>query len=428
MEDDEVQYVAAIKPGSLGYANSRFRASDVYVAVVGMTGAGKSYFTTQCTGEPPVHIGHGLESCVYRSPTREATADPVSVTKRTTVHTMNRSGKTVHLVDTPGFGDTYRSDEDVFLEIAYTLIKAYEFGIRVSGIVYLQPITDFRVTGTIRRSLEMLKSLCGPKALASVALVANRCGEIDSELKGDRMQELKSKSYFWKDFCDSGSEVFELEGGRQACLSVLDSIIERDQTYTLRFQEQVVDQKMKISNSDAGKLVFSSTSATVHELKDELAGLRQELDTAMKQSQQVAVSELGTNIQHTKGQLDARIKQVESLNTSAELLKAVWDHRYEDEKHQMSCRIDELEDIIKGLNQKLNSNADSPPSYQETLRRIQEAQQERFEVASVQSLQLSRKNLTAARGSNAAGWIGAVAGLGSLAIAAAPLAAMCAIM
>lgn len=359
---------------------------------------------------------------------QETEADPAPVTKRTTVHTLDRSGKTVHLVDTPGFGDTYRSDEDVFLEIAYTLIKAYEFGIRVSGIVYLQSITDFRVTGTIRRSLEMLKSLCGPRALASVALVANRCGEIDLETKEGRMQELESKSYFWKEFCDSGSKVFEVEGGREACLSVLDSIIERNQTYTLRFQEQVVNQNLKISDTDAGKVVFTSTSATVHELKDELASLRQELDAAMKQSKQVAISELGTSIQHTKGQLDARIKQVGSLNTSAEMLKAEWDHRYEDEKHQMSCRIDELEDTIKSLNQQLNNNAGSPPSYQETLQRIQEAQQERFEVASVQSLQLSRKNLRAARGSNAAGWIGAVAGLGSLAIAAAPLAAMCSIM
>lgn len=367
-------------------------------------------------------------SLVCATAVEEAEADSAPVTKRTTVHTLDRSGKTIHLVDTPGFGDTYRSDEDVFLEIAYTLIKAYEFGIRVSGIVYLQPMTDFRVTGTLRRSLGLLKSLCGPRALASVALVANRCGEVDPKTKEERLHELRSKSYFWKEFCDSGSKVFEVEGGREACLSVLDSIIERDQTYTLGFQEQVVDQKLKISDTDAGKIVFSSTSATVHELKDELASLRHELDTAMKQSQQAAVSNLGTSIQHTKGQLDARIKQVQSLNTSAEMLKAEWDHRYEDEKQQMSFRIDELEDIIKSLNQKLNNNAGSPPSYQETLQRIQEAQQERFEVASVQSLQLSRKNLRAARGSNAAGWIGAVAGLGSLAIAAAPLAAMCSIM
>ncbi|KAK4501945.1 hypothetical protein PRZ48_007755 [Zasmidium cellare] len=388
------------------------QASDVYIAVVGMTGAGKSYFTTQCTGEPPIHIGHGLES----------------FTKRTTVHTMERSGKTVHLVDTPGFGDTYRSDEDVFLEIAYTLIKAYEFGIRVSGIVCLQPIIDLRVTGTVRRSLEMLQALCGPDALASVALVANRCGEIDFETRMQRMQELKSKPYFWKDFCDNGSEVFEIEAGREACLSVLDRIIEKGQTYSLRFQEQVVENKMKISDTDAGKAVFSSTSAAMQDLRGELADLRQELDVALKEKQEAAVVELGNSVQLTKDQLDARNQQVESLNTSAEVLKAEWDNRYDEEKQQMSTRIDELENIIRGLNQKLSTEASSPPSYQETLERIQEAQQERFEVASVQSLQLSRKNLKAARGSHAAGWVGAVAGLGSLAIAAAPLALMCSIM
>ena len=36
--------------------------SDVYVAVMGVTGSGKSTFISHCT-EVPVEIGHAMESC-----------------------------------------------------------------------------------------------------------------------------------------------------------------------------------------------------------------------------------------------------------------------------------------------------------------------------------------------------------------------------
>ena len=40
---------------------------DVYVAVMGVTGAGKSTFIEKLTGKE-VNIGHGLFSCKYFSP------------------------------------------------------------------------------------------------------------------------------------------------------------------------------------------------------------------------------------------------------------------------------------------------------------------------------------------------------------------------
>jgi ABC-type Mn2+/Zn2+ transport system ATPase subunit len=35
---------------------------DVYIAVMGVTGAGKSTFIKECTGQE-IEIGHTLESC-----------------------------------------------------------------------------------------------------------------------------------------------------------------------------------------------------------------------------------------------------------------------------------------------------------------------------------------------------------------------------
>jgi hypothetical protein len=78
------------------------------------------------------------------------------VTKRMTVHTMQHRGRIIHLIDTPGFGDMYRSDEDVFLESAYTLIKAYELGIRMSSIVYALSAREIDINLYLARNINIL--------------------------------------------------------------------------------------------------------------------------------------------------------------------------------------------------------------------------------------------------------------------------------
>lgn len=50
-------------PPTLLREGSRPRPTDILVAVMGMTGAGKSSFISLCTGRDDAIIGHGLEAC-----------------------------------------------------------------------------------------------------------------------------------------------------------------------------------------------------------------------------------------------------------------------------------------------------------------------------------------------------------------------------
>ena len=38
-------------------------SSDILIAVLGVTGAGKTTFVSKCTGNSDLVIGHGVESC-----------------------------------------------------------------------------------------------------------------------------------------------------------------------------------------------------------------------------------------------------------------------------------------------------------------------------------------------------------------------------
>jgi hypothetical protein len=353
-----------------------------------------------------------------------------SVTKRVTAHTMQHRGRVIHLIDTPGFGDTYRSDEDVFLESAYTLIKAYEFGIRISAIVYVQPMVNVRLTGSTKHNLKMLRELCGVDAYPCVWLAANRCDDVSSDQLEQNLEELKSEPSFWRELYEGGATIFELDDQPNSALALLDDILDVDSTYILQFQRQVLDEGRKIHDTSVGRVMFSEISRTVDGLKLDLVDLRHELEEARQQNQQSATDDLQKSIQDTKRNLDEQIKRTHALSNTAEELKTQWDAIYAEERRQTTNRFQELNRKINELNQTTKEEQACPPPYKESSGcSLQLLHRERAEVDSVLSMQLAQKNLKVAKGSLHAGWVGALVGLGSFAITAAPIAAVaCSVM
>lgn len=83
------------------------------------------------------------------------------------------NGQTVRFVDTPGFSDTHLSDTEILEMIANYLAVAYKQEIKLSGIIYLHPISDNRVTHHTTKNLDMFRKLTGEKNLKNVLLVTS---------------------------------------------------------------------------------------------------------------------------------------------------------------------------------------------------------------------------------------------------------------
>src|SRR6266516_2776470 len=86
------------------------------------------------------------------------------------MHTIEFNGRKVHLIDTPGFDDTYRSLADTLQEIVFWLTKSYKLDIKLSGIVYLHNISTPRLHGSCMKSLSLFKKLCGTQSFPGVVL------------------------------------------------------------------------------------------------------------------------------------------------------------------------------------------------------------------------------------------------------------------
>jgi len=101
--------------------------------------------------------GHGLES-------QTSDIQPVRANHPVT-------GDPVVLVETPGFDDSVKSDVEILTMIADWLMKTYKGKLNLARIIYLHRIVDNRMSGSLKKNLQMFQCLCGQEAMSNVVIV-----------------------------------------------------------------------------------------------------------------------------------------------------------------------------------------------------------------------------------------------------------------
>jgi len=189
------------------------------------------------------------------------------------------------LLDTPGFDDTTRSDSEILAEIARILAAQYELGVQLKGIVYMQRITDIKMTGSSMKTLQIFQKICGETALRNVLLITSRWGEVEESLGASRERELRDD--FWAYMLGKGSRLSRFHGDRQSAITLVGQVLVQD-SVVLDLQHELVDKGKRLNETSAGAFVNDDLETLKSQYRDELAGLERlkrelvENDRAMK--------------------------------------------------------------------------------------------------------------------------------------------------
>jgi len=175
------------------------------------------------------------------------------------------------VVDTPGFDDTNRTDEEILDEIVQFLVVQYELGIKLRGIIYLHRITDVRMQGSAQRYFEMFKRLCGEKNLGHVVLITTMWDQLAQRGIGLRREDELRKD-FWKDMEDKGSQIRIFDGSRGMANALVCRMM-RKTPIVLRIQEELVDEEKTLEETEAGKYILPMIANRVQENEEEIAKL-----------------------------------------------------------------------------------------------------------------------------------------------------------
>ncbi|KDR76127.1 hypothetical protein GALMADRAFT_96584 [Galerina marginata CBS 339.88] len=239
---------------------------DVNIAVMGATGSGKTTFVNLASSSN-LSVGHGLQSCTSR----------VQVSSQ-----FELDGRSVTLIDTPGFDDTTTSDMDILRQISEFLSKTYKDGKRLSGVLYIHRISDFRVGGISRRNFKMFRELCGERTLVNVIIVTNMWGDVSKEIGEQREDQLATQDIFFKPTLEKGARLLRHDATRDSTHNILRHIID-NHPLPLQIQQEIVEQARDIGETSAGiELQNEFIIAEAEKHQEELRKLHQEAEEAIR--------------------------------------------------------------------------------------------------------------------------------------------------
>ncbi|KAL4871500.1 hypothetical protein BDV12DRAFT_194266 [Aspergillus spectabilis] len=241
--------------------------NDVFIAVMGVTGSGKSSFISTCSGLA-VKVGHRLEACTT---TVDVYAYEVS------------PSHTVYLIDTPGFDDTNRSDTQVLREIAGWLGASYKHKILLHGIIYLHRITDIRMQGSAKKNLVMFRQLCGEEALKKVILVTTMWDKVPAEEGTRREQELINTAEFWGWMLGKGSTFHRHNNTEASARGIVTRLAGHKAPITTDLQRQLVDEHRSLDQTSAGRELQSEMLKEKAKWAQEKKEIEQQMHAAIKQ-------------------------------------------------------------------------------------------------------------------------------------------------
>ncbi|RBR21417.1 uncharacterized protein FIESC28_04954 [Fusarium coffeatum] len=342
-DEEEIEdFRPSVKPASgentKNFRGGRFpRQNDIFIAVMGITGSGKSSFISKCSGKN-VKIGHSQTSC-----TSVVDVYPYEVSRDCTVY----------LIDTPGFDDSDKTDTQVLQEIAAWLSDSYKHRILLHGIIYLHRISDTRMQGSAKRNLMTFNQLCGKDALRKVILVSTMWDITPSEDAVRREAELKETSAFWGWMLEQGSSCHQYKNTADSARQIVLSLTNEKAEILTDIQEQLVDKGLTLDETTAGQ---SLNTALRRELR-KLAKERKALEEDMRAAGEKQDKKTQEALQQERDRYTVLIQQAEdnthALKVTMENLIAKRDERVAEMKREIEKLKREKEESIRSVKAKL---------------------------------------------------------------------------
>ncbi|KAJ5609126.1 hypothetical protein N7528_009693 [Penicillium herquei] len=321
--------------GSLGPSSHTLRGgrkarpNDAFIALMGVTGSGKSSFIELCSGKP-AGIGHGMNGYTE---VVDVFAYEIS------------SDQTVYLIDTPGFDDTSKSDSLVLREIATWLARSFKEKILLSGIIYLHRATDRRMQGSARKNIVMFQQLCGEGFLKKkkVILVTTMWDTVLAMNASERRKyeslekELKQTPEFWGGILQFGISYHRHLNTAQSARQIVQQLVNRDPPLATSLQEELVTQNKPLNETFAGREVIN-TSVKV---KEELIGKLREIQGEIERTHEASMREfLRGESDNLMAEIDRIEEDTKSMHTTIQKLES-------DYRERITQLEKEIEDLIR---------------------------------------------------------------------------------
>lgn len=235
----------------------------------------------------------------------------------------------MYLIDSPGFDDSHRSDNEVLNALAAWITAAFANGIRLHCILYLHRITDYRVAGTGMRNLQMFKGMCGEEGHSvwrKVIFVTTMWEDLREEVGKEREKQLKRDPNYWEPMIKAGSRMERHErDDAVSARSIIDIAVEIGRDAELL--EVPVALQMEYTSENRRLVETGAAQATLHhreEQRERLTRKNAALENAIQRAREAGDTgqqmRLEADMASNDRKLQALRSETEDLNITPEEL------------------------------------------------------------------------------------------------------------
>jgi hypothetical protein len=261
---------------------------------------------------------------------------------------MKYNQKTVHLIDTPGFDDTYKTDSDVLRDLAFWLTASYGNGFKLTGIIYLHPITHTRMSGSAFKNLRTFRKICGKDSMSSVILATTMWCDVTPDAGDVRETDLKNTAEFWGDMIAEGSKVQRHTNDHHSAMNIIAHLVDKNSTTTLALQKEMVEQKLKLDDTEAGKEVDSTMEEDRKRWQERLDETENDMKEAIAANDKKHIEEVAKEQERFSQKINDIEKGREELKRSMEALIQEKEEQHRQEMEELERQLNEhKEDVEK---------------------------------------------------------------------------------
>ncbi|GAB1318340.1 hypothetical protein MFIFM68171_08550 [Madurella fahalii] len=235
---------------------NRKKNSDVMIALLGVTGAGKSTFAS-IASDTALEIGHGVDPC-----TQHPQAVPFQL-----------NGRKIVLIDTPGFDDDKRSDVQI-LEAIFKWItrKGYLKHHLLDGLIFLHPVTLNRVGGAERKRTRLLEKILGPKAYKRVIIATTMWDDLKSDdVAKSRLEGRTIKGGIWDEMLSEGAHIMRHDNTKESAHKIIQKVVEisdREGKVKSLLEFELIKHSGRVGKTSAGKELKERIREEINLLKE----------------------------------------------------------------------------------------------------------------------------------------------------------------
>lgn len=146
--------------------------------------------------------------------------------------------------------------------LVLTTCDSYNDKMLISGVIYMNDISQKRMYGSTRMNLEMFNKLCGRRAFSRVVMATTQWDNLPAgrdDIGEQRQQELSGT--FWKSVMDEGATVMPIRKKPQDQHKIMAYLLEATldakkrklDEDVLQIQKEIVDMEKYIPATEAGR-------------------------------------------------------------------------------------------------------------------------------------------------------------------------------